>query len=160
MFLCVIKLNTNQVHNTKHDYDPTTVIALRAYFKNATKSKVWKLCVNLASGKAVCAWLYLITALHCGAAVAAHFSSSNYIQHISNELKPPLISHQTMHPDAYLSDVLMVIPCVFLQQKELIPHPSTFGAVQNLLIAFWNPKKSPNIPRVERQGFAGVQGTY
>ena len=53
----------------------------------------------------------------------------------------------------------MVISCVFLEQKELIPHPSAFGALENPAIALWHPKQIPNIPRRERQGIAGPRDT-
>lgn len=30
----------------------------------------------------------------------------------------------------YLSNILVIQPCVLLQQEELVPHPSSFGASQ------------------------------
>ena len=51
----------------------------------------------------------------------------------------------------------MVISCVFLEQKELIPHPSTFGPLENPPVALRRPKQIPNIPRRERQGSTGPQ---
>lgn len=51
----------------------------------------------------------------------------------------------------------MVISCIFLEQKELIPHPSTFGPLKNLAVTLWHPKQIPNIPRRERKGNSGPQ---
>lgn len=51
----------------------------------------------------------------------------------------------------------MVISCVFLEQKELIPHPSAFGPLKNPSIALCHPKEFPNIPRHERHGSTGPQ---
>lgn len=58
----------------------------------------------------------------------------------------------------YLAHILMIISRVLLQQKELIPHPPTFGALKNPpSVALRHPKQFPNIPRRERHGGAGPQ---
>lgn len=51
----------------------------------------------------------------------------------------------------------MVVSCIFLEQKELIPHPSTFGPLKNLTITLWHPKQIPNIPRRKRKGNSGPE---
>lgn len=56
----------------------------------------------------------------------------------------------------YLADILVVVSCVFLKEKELIPHPSTFGPLKDPPIAL-HPKQVPYIPRRERHGGAGPQ---
>lgn len=56
--------------------------------------------------------------------LAAHLSSDTYIKHFSNKLQ--LVCRQCVWT-RYLADILMVISCVFLEQKELIPHPSALG---------------------------------
>lgn len=56
----------------------------------------------------------------------------------------------------YLADILVVISCVFLEEKELIPHPSAFGPLKDPPITL-RPKRVPYIPRCERHGGAGPQ---
>ena len=46
----------------------------------------------------------------------------------------------------------MVVSCVLLEQKELIPHPSAFGPLKDPPVTLRHLKQIPNIPRFERQG--------
>lgn len=78
-------------------------------------------------------------------------------QTLPQQAKPSIISLHTMRVTPYLADILMVISCVFLEQEELIPHPSTLGPLENSPITVWHPKQISNIPRCERQGRTGPQ---
>lgn len=44
----------------------------------------------------------------------------------------------------YLSNILVIQPCVLLQQEELVPHPSSFGASQRHSISVLSHQRQPH----------------
>lgn len=84
------------------------------------------------------------------------FIFSQLHQTLLRQAKTPIISLQCGWT-FYLANILMVVSCIFLEQKELIPHPSTFGPLKNLTITLWHPKQIPNIPRRKRKGNSGPE---